>query len=74
VVREGDPIIGLDGAIAGVKILDIASITIKRVEATTAIGKIDKNIGKNKEIQRGDLLRLEGKKGGSKIAIPFINK
>jgi curli biogenesis system outer membrane secretion channel CsgG len=62
VVREGDPIYGLDGqTIAGVKILDVASITIKRVEATTAIGKIEKKLLNNKEILRGDLLRLESK-------------
>jgi curli biogenesis system outer membrane secretion channel CsgG len=76
VVREGEPLLGRNGEILGVDVIEVAHLTIKSVEARTSIAKIDRVLknkdGKgNHEVQNGDLLRMqdstEGRTAGEKF-------
>lgn len=65
VIREGEVFIDRNGNVAGVDIIEIADLTITKVELTTATAKIDKIYeyktpdGKKVKhtIQRGDIVR-----------------
>ena len=79
IVREGEPLYDRNGNLVGVDIIEIAYITISRVEATTAVGKIikiNKNLETKKdyEINRGDLLRQQDRTGGARGIRDVFNR
>jgi len=77
IIREGEPLLDRNGNLIGVDIIEIAHITITRVEATTStakIVKINKDPATKKEyvINRGDLARLQDRHGSARSAGEFF--